>query len=335
MDLSKMEPQPLLQDTSSAASFPEARWLAQSKTLRFQIGELTLGSVNLPSQTLDTHFLHFRGGAEEPILPFNEFPPGTEAFFAGSYPIPQRMRRIAFRNSRIRYVPAQYFRYYIDLQGSFENYVQKFSSKARSNLRKKIRRYAEFSGGEIAWRAFSRTEMEEFHSIAFRVAESTYQARLQLGSALPPYDEFCRHLSKYTDARGFILFHDGSPVSYIFCPIVDNSLLYEFVGYDSGYEKWSPGTVLQYCVLQSLFENREFTMFDFTEGEGIHKEFFANRSCLCADIFYFRLTPKNLAIVIVHAGLFTASRSIVHLLDRMGVKVRIKKYLRSILNRAK
>lgn len=308
-------------------------WVAQSKTLRFQIGELTLASVNLPSLTLNTHFLRSYGGAEEPILPFSAFPAETEAFFAGSYPILRRLPRIAIGKSRIRYVPAQYFRHYVDFQGSFENYAQKFSSKSRSTLRKKIRRYAEFSGGEIAWRAFSKAEMEEFHRSAFGIAENTYQARLQLGTALPPYDEFLRHLSKYADARGYILFHQERPVSYLFCPVLDNNLLYEFVGYDSNYEKWSPGTVLQYLVLESLFASREFATFDFTEGEGVHKEFFGNRSCLCADIFYFRMTPTNMAIVILHTGLFMASRGIVRLLGRLGLKAGIKKYIRSMVHR--
>jgi CelD/BcsL family acetyltransferase involved in cellulose biosynthesis len=146
---------------------------------------------------------------------------------------------------------------------------------------------------------------------------------------LPELVRFRQELGQFTDARGYLLFHAEKPIAYIFCPAQDGNLLYQFLGHDPEYERWSPGTVLQYLALESLFAEGRFRTFDFTEGEGAHKEFFANRSVLCADIYYFRKSPKNYLIVGLHAGLYAASRGATRLLDRLGLKARIKKLIRS------
>lgn len=305
-----------------------SEWLSHPRRLKFQLGEVCIGSVLVPSLTLETHFMRLVGGPPEPVLPFDRFPRGIEAAIAGSYPVSQRLPRLSMRSGCIRNVSAQYNRYYIDLAGSFADYLGKFSSKSRSTLQKKVRKFAEFSGGEILWRVFGLEEIGQFHELAITLSRATYQARL-LGSGLPETDRFQRELAGYSDARGYLLFHGDTPIAYIYCPARDGNLLYQFVGYDPQYEHWSPGTVLQYLALESLFSEGRFQTFDFTEGEGAHKEFFANRSVPCADIFYFRKSLGNLLIVSAHAGLNAASRGSAGLLDRLGLKTRIKKLIRS------
>jgi hypothetical protein len=306
----------------------QCEWLTRPRRLKFQLGEVSIGSVSLPSLTLGTHFMRLVGGPPEPALPFERFPEGTEVVIAGSYPVPKRLPRLSILARAIRYVPAQYSRQYVDLTGSFESYLGEFSSKSRSTLRKKVRKFGEFSGGEIAWRVFHAGTMEDFHRLAFEVSNKTYQARLHLNAALPEVGRFRQELAQYADARGYLLSHGDKPIAYIFCPARDGNLLYQFVGYDPDYEQWSPGTVLQFLVLESLFAEGRFQTFDFTEGEGAHKEFFANRSVLCADIFYFRKALRNFLIVSLHAGLNAAAHGSARLLDRLGLKARIKKLIR-------
>jgi hypothetical protein len=195
-------------------------------------------------------------------------------------------------------------------------------------LRRKLRKFEEFSGGGIEWREFQPPTMDEFHRLAYDLSERTYQARL-LRSGLPALDQFRRIVSECRDARGYILLHAAKAIAYIFCPVHDGNLSYDCVGFDPDYHQWSPGTVLQYLALQSLFAERRFRCFDFTEGEGAHKQFFGNRSVLCADILYFRKTARNFLLIYLHSGLAMISRAIVGALDRLGLKARIKKLIRS------
>jgi len=316
----------LSEDGSNLAAYS---WRAQSRRLHFRLGEFGIASVHLRSLTLDTHFMNLVGGPPEPPLPFERFPQATDVVIAGSYPVPGPLPRLTVLPHAIRYVPHQYRRYYVDLSGTFDAYLEKFSSKSRSTLRKKVRKFAEFSGGTPSWAQFRPDDLVEYHRLAIEVSNKTYQARLHLAAALPGLDALRAQVARYGDVRGFVLFHEARPIAYIFCPVQEGNLLYQFVGYDPEYDQWSPGTVLQYLALEALFAEGGFRAFDFTEGEGAHKEFFANHNIQCADLYYFRKSVRNYLTVGLHAGLQSTSAAATRLLDRLGLKARIKKLIRS------
>ncbi|QJQ07721.1 GNAT family N-acetyltransferase [Undibacterium piscinae] len=49
----------------------------------------------------------------------------------------------------------------------------------------------------------------------------------------------------------------------MYCPIVDDALIYAYLGYDPDYLKLSVGTVLQWLALQDMFAETRFKIFDF------------------------------------------------------------------------
>jgi CelD/BcsL family acetyltransferase involved in cellulose biosynthesis len=106
-------------------------------------------------------------------------------------------------------------------------------------------------------------------------------------------------------------------------------MIYDHVGHDPDWEKISPGTVLLYRVLERAFADDAIEMFDFTEGEGTHKERFATQETRCADVFFFAPTAKNLFAVASHAATGSLTRVGVNLLAQLGAKERIKRALRN------
>ena len=136
-------------------------------------------------------------------------------------------------------------------------------------------------------------------------------------------------LAATDNVRGYILFHQKKPIAYIYCPVHDKIALYEYVGHDPEYQRWSPGTLLQYYALQCLFAADHIKIFDFTEGEGAHKAFFATHAQYCADIYYFRRNLRNLTSVLLHMGVNALSSAVVWLLERLRLKAYLKKMLRS------
>ena len=82
-------------------------------------------------------------------------------------------------------------------------------------------------------------------------------------------------------------------------------------------------------MLEKLFAEGRFQLFDFTEGEGGHKEFWARSHAQCADVYYFPTNLKNAALVGCHSALFSVSRTAVRTLDRFGWKDKLKRALRS------
>ncbi|MGH8852133.1 MAG: GNAT family N-acetyltransferase, partial [Casimicrobiaceae bacterium] len=85
---------------------------------------------------------------------------------------------------------------------------------------------------------------------------------------------------------------------------------------------------LQYLVFESLFEEKRFRAFDFTEGQGEHKKFFGTQATPCADICYFPASLSAQFWVRMHRAFDRGSITAAALLDRIGLKSRLKRFLR-------
>jgi CelD/BcsL family acetyltransferase involved in cellulose biosynthesis len=172
--------------------------------------------------------------------------------------------------------------------------------------------------------------MREFFRFARIVSAKTYQEQL-LGSGLPETDEFQRGMATLAaegQVRAFILFDRDKPVSYLYCPIYNGVLIYQYLGYDPGYMALSVGTVLQWLALERLFEEDCFRIFDFTEGESVHKRLFATHSIQCANVFFLRSNLHNTILVQSHRVVDNVSKWTGDTLDRFGLKPKLRKLIR-------
>lgn len=310
-----------------------AEWQQQSVPLHFRSGELTWFSVPIKCMVLNSVFPAY-GVCRAPQVPDADLPAGVEGYLLRSMPVPTKLPRFRSEENMLRYIPSQYERYYVDLDLSVDEYLARFSSKSRSGLRRKLRKLAEATGGQIQWRTYrSADELKTFHSLARHVSSKTYQER-RLNAGLPESDQFLEHmydLARRDQVRAYLLFDGEIPVAYLYTPAKDDILLYRYLGYDPAYSKLSPGTVLQWLALEQLFAEGRFKTFDFTAGEGQHKKFFATGSQFCADVFYLRSTLRNRSILFSHIVLDQASGTMVSSLDRLGIKARAKRYMRNSL----
>jgi len=226
---------------------------------------------------------------------------------------------------------ARYPRYFLDLNQTYDAFMASRSGKTRSTLRRKIRRFEEASGGEIDWRIYrSLEEMAEFHRLAIGLARRTYQARLY-DAALPDDAEFRRDMMERA-ARGavaaFLLFLDGTPVAYLYAPVTGRRIVYGFLGFDTEHARLSPGTVLQLHAMQWCFAQDGLDLFDFTEGEGSHKALFASYSRPCYDLLLLRKRPALRLLVALYNLSRASSRAFSGLLDRLGIRTRMRRWLR-------
>lgn len=254
-----------------------------------------------------------------------------DGYMYAAYPTAELLPTLRFHARHLIYVARQYPLYAVDLTIGFDSYQTKFSSKSRSTLRRKIRKFAERSGGRIDWRQYETPDqIEEFHRIARSVSARTYQER-KLDAGLPDSDSFRQGMLRRAAegrARGYLLFLEGRAISYIYCPIDDGILSYEHVGYDAAVADLSPGTVLQWHVLEALFVEKRHRVFDFTQGEGDHKRFFATESRQCANIVVLPPSLRGWSIILSQLGLDRLSASAGTLLERMGLKSAIRRFLR-------
>lgn len=305
----------------------------QPVMFRFQLSDWTLFSVRRPMVVKG--FGLACADAKAPSMP-EALPPQGSGVMLRSIQLPDARPSIAMlRNAsgqrHLRYVLQCFPRYYIDMSKPWDAYTKKFSSKSRSTIARKVKKFTEHSGGELRWRRFTRAdELDEFWELAAQVSALTYQERL-LGAGLPGdagYIEQAKRMAAADSLRAFLLFDGDRPVSYLFCPVRDGVVDYAYLGYDPAYLRLSVGTVLQWLALESLFAENRFRYFDFTEGESDHKRLFATGHIECANVALMRPTLANLALAYGHIGFNGAAEGLGRWLDRHDLKPRIKRWLR-------
>lgn len=205
--------------------------------------------------------------------------------------LPEQLVRLLPEDSLRRVERQHYIRRYTDLTLGYSAYLDRFSSKTRSNLLRKQRRFADGAPDVRLYRTVA--EVEEFNRLARPLAQRTYQERL-LGAGLSEDVERMCTLAANDAVRAFILFREGIPAAYLYLPADNRTLIYAYLGYDPELASLSPGNVLQLRALEMLMEEGRFDRLDFTEGDGQHKAMFATAGVPCVDMLLLRSTLGNL-----------------------------------------
>lgn len=225
-----------------------------------------------------------------------------------------------------------YRRFYIDMAGDFENYLARFSSKTRSTLRRKQRKLAEHGqqGAEIC-EYRKPEEIAAFLEEALPLSRRTYQARL-LDAGLPESGNAkarMLELAAQDRLRAYILRINGEAAAYLHLPVIGETVVYAYLGYDDKFAGLSPGTVLQIEALERLFAEKRYRYFDFTEGEGPHKAMFGTHGLEACSFFLLRGDAGNRLLMgsldTFDAAVATARR----LAERSGGLARARRLLRA------
>lgn len=307
-------------------------WHRQQVPIKLQLGDKTLLASKLWLQVREVGLDEETPPMAEPIPPADTLQADSQGFLIRSLRIAGRQPVLRRHSDYLCYVPSQYPRYYIDMSMSLPEYKSKFSSKTRSTVNRKIRKYAEHCGGNVSWKVYKAGgEMVEFFRLARAVSKITYQERL-LDAGMPDSDEFLHDMEQLAQqgrVRGFILFHQNQPVSYLYCPVTASGvLIYAFLGYDPRYMNFSVGTILQWLALEYLFEERSFRFFDFTEGQSEHKKLFATHNVQCANVFFLRRNLRNFFLVHSQRGVDRLGHVIGESLDQFGMKAAVRRLMR-------
>lgn len=225
-----------------------------------------------------------------------------------------------------------YRRHFIDMASGFESYMAQFSGKTRSTLRRKARKLAdETPGGYAITEHRSPAEIEAFLAAALPLSAKTYQARL-LDAGLPGDPASRSAMLEAAEAdrmRAFLLHAGGQAVAYLCLPVTGHTLVYAHLGYDPAWARLSVGTVLQMDALERLFAEQRYRWFDFTEGDGAHKELFGTDHAECSSLVLLQPTLANRTLLGARAGFDAGVSQAKALATRSGALGRIRALLRA------
>ncbi|WP_271439393.1 GNAT family N-acetyltransferase [Pontixanthobacter luteolus] len=261
--------------------------------VKFVAGSKVLFSVPKTLQTVSMSLPEAVSGA---VLNLPELSAGDDGYRILSAPAGSVAGLLAQHPEMMIGGAQEYRRHYIDMAGTFDDYMARFSGKTRSTLRRKYRKLLKDIGSTAEFREFrTPAEMDEFRDLALPLSRRTYQAK-SLDAGLPE-DEAShaerRRLAQSGNVRAYLLCADGEPVSYLYLPIDQQTISYAFLGYDPAYSRLSPGTVLQLEALERLFAEQRYRYFDFTEGEGAHKAMFGTDSVECCSFLFLKRDTSN------------------------------------------
>jgi len=258
-------------------------------------------------------------------------PPGRDGVRVLSAPAAQLSAVAAHYPGLIAGGRQDYRRHYIDMGTGFAGYMERFSGKTRSTLRRKARKLAEDAGGYAVTEHRTPAEIEAFLAAALPLSARTYQARL-LDAGLPDSPEARRAMLEAAEddrMRAFLLHAGGAAVAYLSLPVSGRTLVYAHLGYDPGWARLSVGTVLQMDALERLFAEDRFAWFDFTEGEGAHKAMFGTHSAECASLVLLEPTLANRTLLGARDAFDAGVASAKALAARSGALGRLRALLRA------
>ncbi|WP_210395936.1 GNAT family N-acetyltransferase [Motiliproteus sediminis] len=306
-------------------------WRLQPVSFKFQISDYCFWKANLLMQVTQKKLGDAEEQQFESLLPSEGLAFSSQGFLIRSLPVSKARPKLSRLGDYYCYIPLTYQHCYIDLSTGFENYQQKFSSKTRSSLRRKLKKYAKHSGGDICWKSYHKPdEINDFFKHARQVSELTYQEKLFDGG-IPGDPEFINNshdLASKGEVRAYVLFDGTRPVSYLFCPVKESVAIYSYLGYDPSYSNFSVGTVLQWLAIEQMFDDEDLKYFDFTEGQSHHKQQFATHQRQCANIYFIKRSFRNKIIILSQIFLDNFSGFIGDFLDRYGIKTKVKHLLR-------
>ncbi len=284
-------------------------WEVRSEVLHFQLGAFRVGDVKLKALTLVSNPFVVDVGLAIPIA--QAAAQDCRAVVVPAMPIGKRFATMYFDRGALRYAARYGNRYVVELQGSFAEYIRKFSKKSRGNLQRAAKKFAKGTDAVAPIVEFrSPSEIIAFRDIAVAISRASYKSDVGLG--FQEDESFAREVELDAVAgrvRGYVLMSGDQPAAYVFCRIDHDVIVYKQIGYDERFAQNSPGTVLLYLLLQRLFSAKEFRLLDFDGIEYYaYKELFATRAISCARLFWFPVKPPEIALFGAHWITTTAWR---------------------------
>ncbi|PHZ83675.1 GNAT family N-acetyltransferase [Paremcibacter congregatus] len=317
-------------------------WKTKDISLPYWIGEICLFRKLFTVSTLNIDFINHKSQSLNTIIPelikeHENTGPETDAkefefgFLLYSIPLKEGHKDFWIEDNQIKYIVKTYNRYYVNIKGSFDEYIKGFSSKTRSTLKRKINKFEKISGGTIDWRTYSTpTEMAEFHKVARKISKETYQEK-HLNVGLPDDEDFKADMierAKSNTVNGYLLYLDGKAISYLYSPIDQGRFIYAYLGYLPETSKLSPGTVLFLKALEQIFDSGSGKIFDFTEGESEQKKMFSTNHVYCGNLICLENTPTNYFWLMLNKVTNRISKYLGDFFDKLGLKKTIRKLLR-------
>jgi len=219
---------------------------------------------------------------------------------------------------------------YVRVDGAFDNYMQYFSSKTRTERNRKLKKLREQGDVELV-RITLPEEVCSFVKTAAEIARKSWQfGLLNTGFAALSMEAWIERLSFAAQRgclRSYVLKCNGVPCAFELGYQYKGRFYFSLTGYDPSWSRFGVGATMIWLVIKDTFEHNRPDMCDFATYAD-YKQSFANDSYPEAIIWLFpHRTYAMLAFHIYRAYSATAKKGSA-LLHRFNLKSKIKQLIR-------
>jgi CelD/BcsL family acetyltransferase involved in cellulose biosynthesis len=209
--------------------------------------------------------------------------------------------------------------------------MQKFSSKHRYNIRREIKKLRESPLGEMRLVRYESVEqVPAFVDLAVEISKKTYQWRVHQ-RGLSATDKVRRRLTfaaEHDWMRCYLLFCGDKPYAFATGYQHEGCFLLDEIGHDPALSKYSPGTVLQYLVVEDLFAHNRPTVLDLQEY-GRYKEVLSTESYPQGKMLLFKPGLYSRLLIAGDRVCRSSTKAASQLLDRWNLKTKLKNMIRN------
>lgn len=219
---------------------------------------------------------------------------------------------------------------YVRLDGTFENYMQYFPSKIRTERNRKLKKLREQADVELV-RITAAEEVGAFVEAAAEIARKSWQfSLLNTGFASLTVDAWTERLAFAAQRgclRSYILKCNGVPCAFELGYQYKRRFYFSLTGYDPSWSKFGVGATMIWLIIKDTFEYNRPEVCDFATYAD-YKQSFANDSYPEAIIWLFlRRTYPMFAFNIYRAYSATAMKGSAFL-HRFNLKSKVKQLIR-------
>ena len=170
---------------------------------------------------------------------------------------------------------------WLELPGSFKEFLQGISRKNRHELRRHEKRLADDYSGKAHIHCYrDENEVAELAREVEKISARTYQRAV--GAGFRPDDETLEALrisAHQRGLRGCVLYLDQQPCAYFIGKHYKNTFHGNFMGFDPQFGKYSPGLlVLMHSIEECFDPDYRATQVDLGWGDRQYKRVICNRS---------------------------------------------------------
>src|SRR4051794_17817531 len=110
------------------------QWEFHDQTLKYMISDFCVANFAFKAKVADAPLTCYLDDPHFLRSLIAEIGKQPTPYVIRSYPLIEMLPKLAIDRRYLRYVPNQSQRWYVEIIGSFEEYLQKFSPKSRYNL---------------------------------------------------------------------------------------------------------------------------------------------------------------------------------------------------------